>query len=543
MKLYQRPLLLILCFFAAISAKALTASFTTSPSPAAGCAPLTVNFTNTSTGATSYDWDFGNSTPISHVTNPGTTYYGQGTYTVTLTAHNGSATATATMVVTVYPLPTVSFTANDTTVCPGTTVTFSSSSVGGTPGPMTYAWSFGDGGSGSGSNPTHTYYPPAGYYSVVLSVTNSQGCNASLTKPNYIQVLNPPVPSFTATSWYICTLPGSTTFTSTSTGTGPLSYYWQFGNGNTSTSPTPPPQSYTPPPGNKMITLRVTDANGCSDSTTAYITAGGPTASFTSPAAGCLNSQITFLNTSTNHGSHTWDFGDFSTSTDSTGTHKYTFPGTYTVTLTIGTGICSSTVSHVITIQPSPALGVTFSPVHPCPPPQAITMSGSVVAGSTVSWIFEDGSTASGNPVSHTFFKRGYEYVKMIVTSPLGCVDTLAAVDTIHDIQVSLGLYPSAGCTPLNVAFTSNVVSFTPDTTAGGHPYAYGIASYTWTFGDGSPSVTGPATFAYLYSGRQLSRYAYGCHKQWVRDHAPRHGTCRHSSGSFGCSKPYASLH
>lgn len=66
------------------------ASFTADPG--SGSYPLTVNFTNTSTGATSYTWDFGNSAS-SLLSNPSTVYSGSGVYEVTLYASNGPVCA------------------------------------------------------------------------------------------------------------------------------------------------------------------------------------------------------------------------------------------------------------------------------------------------------------------------------------------------------------------------------------------------------------------------------------------------------------------
>jgi gliding motility-associated-like protein len=62
------------------------ASFTATPP--SGPKPLSVNFSNTSTGATSYFWNFGNGL-TSLQTNPSTVYLSNGNYTVTLYAYNG----------------------------------------------------------------------------------------------------------------------------------------------------------------------------------------------------------------------------------------------------------------------------------------------------------------------------------------------------------------------------------------------------------------------------------------------------------------------
>lgn len=57
------------------------------PDITSGCEDLTVNFTNTSSGATNYMWYFGDSTSVQAVS-PGHTYYEPGTYSVSLVAYN-----------------------------------------------------------------------------------------------------------------------------------------------------------------------------------------------------------------------------------------------------------------------------------------------------------------------------------------------------------------------------------------------------------------------------------------------------------------------
>jgi PKD repeat protein len=58
-------------------------------------------------------------------------------------------------------------------------VTFTGAATGGTP-PYTYAWSFGDGGTSSVQNPSHSY-STAGSFTAVLTVSDSQGAKADAT--------------------------------------------------------------------------------------------------------------------------------------------------------------------------------------------------------------------------------------------------------------------------------------------------------------------------------------------------------------------------
>jgi gliding motility-associated-like protein len=489
--------IIILLFASFTSASGLTAGFTASFTE--GCSPLVVNFTNTSTGATSYSWNLGNGT-ITPLTNPSTSYLAVGTYTVTLTAYSGSSSSVHTMVITVHPLPTASFTASDTTICPGTNVFFNSTSVGGVPGPMTYAWGFGDGGVGTGASPSHIYSTP-GSYNVTLSVTNAQGCIKTLTKVGHVVVYPRPTASFAGSPLSICNPPGTVNFTNSSAGALPLSYLWSFGSGPASTAATP--SNIYSIPGTYTVRLVVTDGFGCKDSLTrpSYIFVGDAVASFTLPATACVGAPVTFTNTSGTHTSRTWNYGDGSAAgTSLHGTRTYSTPGTYTVTLTIVNGPCTDVETHTITVLPPIAASFSISPIHPCPAPVTLFYTGSVPAGCTVSWEYEGGGTGSGTSGFRSYTTNGVKTVKMIVTDPMGCVVTVVKKDTIYDMIFNGHADPREGCVPLSVDFdVTPVFTSMPDTTLPLNVYPLPVVSYVWNYGDGSPLSSG-ASPTHIYT-------------------------------------------
>ena len=158
-------------------------------------------------------------------------------------------------------------------------VTFSNTSTG--TAPLTYAWDFGDPGSGASNtstvkNPTHTYSSP-GEYDVRLTVTNDTGID-TLTRNDYVKVSAPPVADFTA-SPRTGASPLLVTFTNASTGTAPLTYAWDFGDpgsgtSNTSTLANP---THTYNPGTYTVKLTATNAAGTSTKTrTGYIVVSVP---------------------------------------------------------------------------------------------------------------------------------------------------------------------------------------------------------------------------------------------------------------------------
>lgn len=144
-----------------------------------GCSPLSVTFTNNSTGAGSvYLWDFGDNstsklqTP-SHTYTNGTQTLKSYTVSLTVTSVNGcTSSGTKNNLVSVYPLPSAVFTMNPgVTDIMTPTVNFYNHSVGN----FSNRWNFGDGDTSSLSNPVHTY-KDTGVYHVCLSIVNSYGC-------------------------------------------------------------------------------------------------------------------------------------------------------------------------------------------------------------------------------------------------------------------------------------------------------------------------------------------------------------------------------
>lgn len=128
--------------------------------------------------------------------------------------------------------------------------------------------------------------------------------------------------------------------------------------------------------------VTVTDANGCTTTSTTTIAAGSalPVADFT-PSATTVNTGIAvnFTNNSTGGTSYSWDFGDGNNSTDQNPSHSYTSAGTYTVVLTVTNAAgCTSTFSEDIIVEdvidnveeawlsdkvslyPNPTQGITF---------------------------------------------------------------------------------------------------------------------------------------------------------------------------------------
>ena len=116
-------------------------------------------------------------------------------------------------------------------------------------------------------------------------------------------------------------------------------YLWTFGDGTTSNSPNPLHQYIGS--GTFKAELRVANSSGQSSDSQNVVISAVPiveTVNFTY-VVGALGVQ--FTDASTKAGERNWDFGDGTTSSETSPYKLYTTPGIYTVTLTI-TGVSKS---------------------------------------------------------------------------------------------------------------------------------------------------------------------------------------------------------
>ncbi|WP_269850466.1 YncE family protein [Methanosarcina horonobensis] len=161
-----------------------------SASLTSGKTPLSVSFTDQSTGSpTSWNWTFGDGT-YSTKENPVHIYRKPGKYSVTLILNEtgNKSTVTKSGYITVsngFEAPVTAFSASPVSGKAPLTVSFTDQSTG---SPTSRKWTFGDGTHSIGENPVHTYNKP-GRYNVTLTASNADGSN-KLTKSSYIIVSN-----------------------------------------------------------------------------------------------------------------------------------------------------------------------------------------------------------------------------------------------------------------------------------------------------------------------------------------------------------------
>lgn len=430
-----------------------------------GCSPLQVSFTSVSSGASSnavFSWDFGNGNH-SVLRNPSAIYTQEKSYTVTLTITDGNLTATKSKTLTVYKKPVVDFSVASAKVCMPAAAQFTSASTAGDGIINSYQWDFGDGETqpGYGNSMSH-YYSAEQTATVSLTVTNSYGCQASLVKPNIVEILPPINPSLTSDKALLCSLSDTVRFTNSSTGPGPLQYLWDFGDG-TSSPLTNPAHRYT---AKSIYSVKLTVSNNVGCSVTSYPLQVNAAYFNTDFSSRPLCREVGFTASSYLYPSATlWEFGDGALSFSSYNTnHTYATPGSYKVKLIQTYGACKDTVTKTVSVQETVNFNSDITmPTAVCEGSNVNFTSKSATEPTQINWDFGDGTNFSTiyNNISHTYFKAGTYTVKM--TNVFGtCSETITkkiVVKSLPDPQGFVVNYGGVCGAPVTVKFT--------DTTAG----------------------------------------------------------------------------
>ncbi|MBL8163235.1 MAG: PKD domain-containing protein [Anaerolineae bacterium] len=449
-----------------------------------GPAPLTVRFTNQSSGQiTGYTWDFGDGS-TSTEQNPIHQFARIGTYNVILTVTGPGGTAFATVKVTAedtsIPAPDAVFTAAPASGNAPLDVQFTSASTGQI---TSYSWDFGDGSTSTETNPRHRF-DRAGTYTVRLTVVGPGGQDNAQQTISVTQQANAPVASFRATP-LSGNVPLNVRFENTSSGSI-TSYSWDFGDGQTSAEQSPS-HNYTVA-GTYTVKLTVSGPGGTSEATgtiTATQPVTAPTAAFAAdPTTGEAPLTVVFRNQSTGQGlSNAWDFGDGQTSTETSPTHIFNAVGRYEVKLTVTNSAGSSTATAVIQVSDRPVAPVASFTANPPSgdAPLNVQFDSSASSGMITSyaWDFGDGGTSADANPSHQYTTPNTYTVTLTVSGPAGSNSTTGTV-TVNAAAVapvaSFTANPPSGAAPLNVQFDSSASSGT-------------ITSYAWDFGDGGTSA------------------------------------------------------
>lgn len=489
------------------------------PSVSAGTAQTvnagaTVNFAGTAVGAGSftYSWNFGDGSTSTGTLDPTHVYQNPGTYTATLTATDSkSFSSSGTVAVTVDDVPpTVSLTAPSTGTA-GSAVSFAATATDISPADQaagfTFSWTFGDGSTASGADPSHTY-TAAGTYTVKVTATDEYG--KSGTASASIVISTNSILSVSAGSALTTNAGSAASFSgSVSGGTSPYTYSWTFGDGTGSPGTSASFVSTdTTTGGNWIGTYGAAGYNVIGDSSSypsyATVTASGETeytyaSSTTSPQA-----LQTVENPSNRIAACWYSSTSFDVSLNLTdgSVHPVSLYllDWYDQGLTEQINVLNAATGAVLNSQAVSNFAdgeyVTWDASGDVEF-QVTTFSSTTDA--VVSGLFigaATGNTIGGATLtpSHVYANPGTYTAMLTATDSAGHIGSASTTVTVRDVPPTVTLSDPAGTIGVPVNFSAIATDVSPAVEAAGF-------TYSWNFGDGTTGTGATPSHAYSAAG------------------------------------------
>lgn len=424
--------------------------------------PTTVDFVDSSQGAQTWFWDFGDGT-TSTQQNPTHTFPTQSNYVITLTVTNSTTGCVDSMKKTL-PIgtPSADFSSDRISGCTNLKVTFRDSSIFAS----SWLWLFGDGTSSNLQNPVHTY-TDTGMYTVTLVINPGLPCTDTIVKLNYITAYGIKA-AIIATPPYGCSpltvqlSDGSVAYQGVAT-----TWHWTLGNGDTSIIKNPLVTYVNPNPITYKVTLVVTDNHGCK-ATKIFngVEIYNPLADFIADTVVCPGEPVVFDNQSSGANTYQWLFGDGGSTGAENPSHTYIGSGAYGVTLiaTHTVSGCKDTITKMNYIYVDTPVADFFvnSDFAPCPPFPVQFYNSTNRTDVDWLWYFGDGDTSTTKDPLHVYLFPGDYSVMLIATdSSSGCTDTMFKPQYIR-VRGPMGQFTvsaDSGCAPFSITITGTTQS------------------------------------------------------------------------------------
>ena len=462
------------------------ASFTASPTN--GVAPLTVTFTDTSTGSiTNRFWNFGDgsTTNFTALTSPTHTYTA-GTYNVTLIVSGSGISSTNTKpnyIMAVSCTPPTASVSGGSTICQGGSATVQAALTG--TGSWNVTWLDGTSGTNytqnavAASPATRTVSPSSTTTYTVTAVSDASGCSGGTSSGSAVVTVNaiPSAPT-AGNNGPVCV--GSTLSLTASTVSG-ATYSWTGPNGFTSSAqnPTVSTSATTAMAGTYNVMATVNGCTSAAGQTTVTVNAR-PTSVASGSATVCSGSSTTIQAALTGTGpwNVTWSDAVVQNGVASSPATRSVSPSTtttYTVTALTDANCTAQagdrTGSAVVTVNAIPA---TPSPSN----------SGPICSGQTLDLF--------ANTTADTYGWTGPNNFSSSLQNPTISGATTAATGTYSLTVTSNGCTSAAGTTAASV----NAIPATPTAGNNGPILAGNTLSLTAsTVSSGTYNWTGPNGF------------------------------------------------
>jgi len=338
----------------------------------------------------------------------------------------------------------------------GRPVTFAANTTNAA-GATTFAWTFGDGGLGTGAAPTHSY-TATGRYNVGVTATDSLARTATST----VQVVVSSALAATASATPTATDVGqAVNFDATAAGgSGGYVYAWSFGDGARGTIASPS-HTYTAT-GTYTVSVWVNDSGGGSVARTIAVTINPvPAVSIqASLVATDIGIAVHFTSTVTGGTApirYTWDFKDASSSTAIAPAHQYGRTGAFVVELVVTDAVkVTATTTVSMTVNALPAATAKASNAAPSVG-DSISFTASVTDGTgpfTYAWLFGDGAVSSAQNPSHAYSAPGAYPVQLWVNDSVGG----SSLATLTVVASATGVSTTSVAIYTGVAFLAGII-------------------------------------------------------------------------------------
>ncbi len=463
-----------------------------------GCTPLNINFTNLSTEATSYFWNFGDGSPLNLNTNAAHEFINSTqadreleVYLVSNSMYGCRDTSSTT--ITVYPEAIASFQTDVVQGCSPLDLDM----INTTTPSSTYDWTYGDGDDEINNDEIHGHIfhndtSDSLSYTIDLLVTTNHGCTA--TDRKQVKVF----PELTASFVSPSTLCAGDDIVFTNTSEDAISYNWNFGDQGSSSNINPI-HTFSNTTGETIIEpvlLTAQSSFGCQDVALGLVHVYSmPIVDFTIDSTSvCYPLYVELANNSQYATDYYWDYDDGTNSTvmDTIHSHIFTNPGqslltnTIELTATTANGCSATTTTNV---QVIPELIASFDEVVSACHPLPMEFNNTSIGALEYLWTLDEDEITNEAQPSYTYLNYGvaeeiYE-VSLVATSYFGCTDTLTqefivypVPDAEFSVTPAVQLFPEA-----TIEIIDNSV--------------YGESSFTWDMGDGFTSDTAITTYTY----------------------------------------------
>ena len=441
-------------------------------------------------------------------------YASIGTYTIKLLVEDQYACIDSiSKTTTVHPNPTAQFAIVDSVQCFNANsfsfVNQSASNTGNST--LTYAWTFGDGGSSTAVTPTHSY-TTFGPRDLQLQVSNVFGCRD--TFDSKARVYSLPTVKFTVNDSTQCEnnqLYNFQDLSSIASTEGTISRAWNLGDGSTSSDATIN-YKYV---GHDTVSVKLvqTSSFGCKDSLSKRVEIlRKPQIRFAKIGAdSCRNTPSKFKAWDTDVAkplSVSWLFSDNQTFNDSIITASFAVEGQKSLRVIVGNSNgCTDTINRIFNVYENPHAGFFITDSALCFRGNEFEYNDTTsIKNGTVSqliWDFGDGNsqTKSTNAaVYNRYADTGNYTVKLRITNSLGCGDTITRkLRVLPQPKAVFTHADSLQCRTNNsFAFNNKSVSNSPTTSL----------TYDWRFGDSTTSTSASPVKSYVYDGvKNLTLY------------------------------------